>query len=57
LILHVSDVDRFWAYLLEKGFNPDNPHDASWGERYFQANTSLVAGLDKIATLDFPLCQ
>ena len=35
LIFHVSDVDRFWAYLMEKGFHPDNPHDASWGERYF----------------------
>jgi catechol 2,3-dioxygenase-like lactoylglutathione lyase family enzyme len=35
LIFHVSDVDRFWAYLTEKGFHPDNPQDASWGERYF----------------------
>ena len=35
LIFHVSDVDRFWAYLMEKGFYPDSPHDASWGERYF----------------------
>jgi hypothetical protein len=35
LIFHVSDVDRFWAYLMEKGFHPDTPHDASWGERYF----------------------
>ena len=35
LICHVSDVDRFWAYLMEKGFHPDHPHDASWGERYF----------------------
>jgi len=35
LIFHVSDVDRFWAYLTEKGFYPDSPHDASWGERYF----------------------
>ena len=32
LIFHVSDVDRFWAYLMEKGFHP---HDASWGESYF----------------------
>jgi phosphohistidine phosphatase SixA len=32
LIFHLSDVDRFWAYLMEKGFRP---HDASWGERYF----------------------
>ena len=35
LIFHVSDVDRFWAHLTEKGFHPDSPHDASWGERYF----------------------
>jgi catechol 2,3-dioxygenase-like lactoylglutathione lyase family enzyme len=25
LIFHVSDVDRFWAYLKEKGFHPDSP--------------------------------
>jgi len=35
LIFHVSDVDRLWAYLTEKGFHPDSPRDASWGERYF----------------------
>ena len=35
LIFHVSDVDGFWAYLMEKGFYPDSPQDASWGERYF----------------------
>ena len=35
LIFHVSDVDGFWAYLMEKGFHPDSPQDASWGERYF----------------------
>jgi catechol 2,3-dioxygenase-like lactoylglutathione lyase family enzyme len=35
LILHVSDVDRFWAHLTEKGFHPGRPQDASWGERYF----------------------
>ena len=35
LIFHVSDVDRFWAYLIEKGFHPESPQDASWGERYF----------------------
>ncbi len=35
LIFHVSDVDRLWAYLMEKGFHPDTPQDASWGERYF----------------------
>ena len=35
LIFHVSDVDRFFAHLAEKGFHPDSPRDASWGERYF----------------------
>jgi catechol 2,3-dioxygenase-like lactoylglutathione lyase family enzyme len=35
LIFHVSDVDRVWAHLTEKGFCPDTPQDASWGERYF----------------------
>ena len=35
LIFHVSDVDSFWAYLKEKGFHPESPQDASWGERYF----------------------
>ena len=23
------------GYLMEKGFHPDSPQDASWGERYF----------------------
>jgi catechol 2,3-dioxygenase-like lactoylglutathione lyase family enzyme len=35
LIFHVSDVDRFWANLVEKGLYPERPQDASWGERYF----------------------
>jgi catechol 2,3-dioxygenase-like lactoylglutathione lyase family enzyme len=35
LIFHVSDVDAFWRYLKEKGFDPEAPQDASWGERYF----------------------
>jgi uncharacterized glyoxalase superfamily protein PhnB len=35
MIFHVADVDTFWAHLKEKGFEPDNPEDASWGERYF----------------------
>ena len=35
IILHVEDVDKFWAYLKEKEFNPDTPRDAAWGERYF----------------------
>ena len=35
LILHVTDVDAFWKHLREKGFDPEIPRDASWGERYF----------------------
>jgi len=35
LIFRVSDVDGSWAYFGEKGLHPENPRDASWGERYF----------------------
>lgn len=35
IIFYVTDVDKFWAYMQEKGFNPDRPRDAPWGERYF----------------------
>jgi catechol 2,3-dioxygenase-like lactoylglutathione lyase family enzyme len=35
LIFYVADVDAFWEYLRGKGLHPDNPRDASWGERYF----------------------
>jgi catechol 2,3-dioxygenase-like lactoylglutathione lyase family enzyme len=35
MILHVADVDAFWTHLKEKGFEPDTPQNASWGERYF----------------------
>ena len=35
VVFHVEDVDRLWAYLKEKGLDPDKPRDASWGERYF----------------------
>ena len=35
IIFHVSDVDRFWSYIREKGFDPSRPRDAPWGERYF----------------------
>ena len=35
IIFYVGDVDKFWAYLKEKEFNPDRPRDAEWGERYF----------------------
>jgi catechol 2,3-dioxygenase-like lactoylglutathione lyase family enzyme len=35
MIFYVADVDTFWTYLREKGFHPETPRDASWGERYF----------------------
>jgi catechol 2,3-dioxygenase-like lactoylglutathione lyase family enzyme len=35
MIFYVADVDVFWEYLRGKGFNPERPRDASWGERYF----------------------
>jgi catechol 2,3-dioxygenase-like lactoylglutathione lyase family enzyme len=35
MIFHVADVDTFWEHLRGKGFNPESPRDASWGERYF----------------------
>ena|SRR5207249_2660946 len=35
MIFYVADVDLFWEYLRGKGFNPESPRDASWGERYF----------------------
>ena len=35
MIFYVADVDTFWEYLRRKGFNPESPRDASWGERYF----------------------
>lgn len=35
MIFYVADVDAFWTYLREKGFDPEKPRDASWGERYF----------------------
>jgi len=35
MIFYVSDVGAFWAHLKEKGFEPNRPADASWGERYF----------------------
>jgi catechol 2,3-dioxygenase-like lactoylglutathione lyase family enzyme len=35
LIFHVADVDALWTHLKEKGFDPEIPRDASWGERYF----------------------
>jgi catechol 2,3-dioxygenase-like lactoylglutathione lyase family enzyme len=35
LIFYVADVDMFWRYLKGKGFDPEVPRDALWGERYF----------------------
>jgi len=35
LIFHVADVDEIWRHLIELGFRPERPRDASWGERYF----------------------
>jgi catechol 2,3-dioxygenase-like lactoylglutathione lyase family enzyme len=35
LIFYVSDVDALWNHLKERGFDPQIPQDASWGERYF----------------------
>jgi catechol 2,3-dioxygenase-like lactoylglutathione lyase family enzyme len=35
MIFYVADVDVFWEYLRGKGFNPERPRDASWGERFF----------------------
>jgi catechol 2,3-dioxygenase-like lactoylglutathione lyase family enzyme len=35
MIFHVADVDSSWRYLKEKGFEPNRPQDASWGERFF----------------------
>jgi len=35
MIFYVAHVDAFWEYLRGKGFNPESPRDASWGERYF----------------------
>jgi catechol 2,3-dioxygenase-like lactoylglutathione lyase family enzyme len=35
MIFYVADVDAFWTYLRGKGFHPQRPQDASWGERYF----------------------
>ncbi len=38
MILHVAGVDAFWTHLKEKGFKPDTPQNASWGERYFHVH-------------------
>ena len=35
LIFHVTDVDAFCTHLRQKGFDPEVPQNAPWGERYF----------------------
>ena len=35
LIFYVTDVDALWNHLKERGFHPEVPRDARWGERYF----------------------
>ena len=35
LIFHVSDVDGFWAYLVEKGFDRDSPAGCLVGRTLF----------------------
>ncbi len=35
LIFYVADVDEAWKHLIDRGFKPDRPQDAPWGERYF----------------------
>ena len=36
VIIYVRDVDRFHERALARGLHADTePHDASWGERYF----------------------
>jgi catechol 2,3-dioxygenase-like lactoylglutathione lyase family enzyme len=36
VILRVRGVDALHRDLVEKGFAPDAPRDAEWGERYFE---------------------
>src|SRR5687768_11877734 len=35
IIFYVDDVDRCHFQLKQKGFDPQLPRDAEWGERYF----------------------
>jgi catechol 2,3-dioxygenase-like lactoylglutathione lyase family enzyme len=35
LIFYVTDVDALWNHLKDRGFDPEIPRDAPWGERYF----------------------
>lgn len=45
VIFYVDDVDGCWAYLKEKGFEPEKPQDAAWGERYFHIHDPDGHGL------------
>jgi len=36
VILRVRGVDALHRELVEKGFEPSEPKDAEWGERYFE---------------------
>jgi catechol 2,3-dioxygenase-like lactoylglutathione lyase family enzyme len=31
LVFHVTDVDALWNHLKDRGFDPEIPRDASWG--------------------------
>ena len=35
LIFYVADLDALWSHLNARGFHPQIPQDASWGEHYF----------------------
>ncbi len=35
LVFHVTDVDALWNHLKDRGFEPEIPRNAAWGERYF----------------------
>jgi len=35
IIFLLVDVDAFWSHLREKGYDPEKPEDAAWGERFF----------------------
>jgi catechol 2,3-dioxygenase-like lactoylglutathione lyase family enzyme len=35
LIFYVTEVDALCSHLKDRGFDPEIPRDASWGERYF----------------------
>src|SRR2546422_8486614 len=48
IIFNVGDVDKLWAYLKEKEFNPDRPRDAERSEEHtseLQSRLHLVCRL------------